>query len=157
NGVPLALRDVATVQVGAALRAGDAIVQGRAGVLLTISSQFGANTMDVTRALEDALADIVPRLESDGITVYPAVHRPATFIERALGNLRDGLAVAALFVLVVLFVFLRNVRAALISFVTIPVSLVAATLALKYAGFTLNAMTLGGLAVAVGVLVDDAI
>jgi CzcA family heavy metal efflux pump len=157
NGVPLALGDVATVQVAAALRAGDATVQGRDGVLLTISSQFGANTMDVTRALEDALADIVPRLAADGITTYPALHRPATFIERALTNLRDGIAIAALLVLVVLFAFLRNVRAALISFVTIPVSLVAATLALKYAGYTLNAMTLGGLAVAVGVLVDDAI
>ncbi|HZF28819.1 MAG TPA: efflux RND transporter permease subunit [Gammaproteobacteria bacterium] len=157
NGVPLVLRDVATVQAAAALRAGDATVQGRDGVLLTISSQFGANTMDVTRALEDALADIVPRLDADGITTYPALHRPATFIERALTNLRDGIAIAALLVLVVLFAFLRNVRAALISFVTIPVSLVAATLALKYAGYTLNAMTLGGLAVAVGVLVDDAI
>ena len=76
----------------AALRAGDALVQGRDGVLLTISSQFGANTMDVTRALEGALADIVPQLAADGITVYPALHRPANFIERALGNLRDGLA-----------------------------------------------------------------
>jgi CzcA family heavy metal efflux pump len=113
--------------------------------------------MDVTRSLEAALADIVPRLESDGITVYPAIHRPATFIERALTNLRDGIAIAAVLVLVVLFLFLRDARAALISFVTIPTSLVAAALVLKMAGLTLNAMTLGGLAVAVGVLVDDAI
>jgi len=157
NGVPLTLGDVARVEFAAALRAGDALVQGRDGVLLTISSQFGANTMDVTRALDAALADIVPQLEADGIAVYPAVHRPANFIERALRNLRNGLGLAAVFVLVVLFAFLRDVRAALISFVTIPLSLVAATLVLRQWGFTLNAMTLGGFAVAVGVLVDDAI
>ncbi|HUQ53065.1 MAG TPA: efflux RND transporter permease subunit, partial [Gammaproteobacteria bacterium] len=157
NGVPLTLGDLASVETASALRAGDALVQGRAGVLLTISSQFGANTMDVTRALETALADIVPQLASDGITVYPALHRPANFIERALGNLRDGLAIAAVLVLVVLFAFLRDVRAALISFITIPLSLIAATLVLGYFGFTLNTMTLGGFAVSVGVLVDDAI
>jgi CzcA family heavy metal efflux pump len=157
DGVPLTLGSVARVAEGAALRAGDAVVQGEPGVLLTISSQFGANTMDVTRALEAALADIVPKLVADGIRVYPAIHRPATFIERALTNLRDGVAVAAVLVLLVLFAFLRNVRAALISFVTIPLSLVAATVALQWVGFTLNAMTIGGFAVAVGVLVDDAI
>jgi CzcA family heavy metal efflux pump len=157
NGVPLAIGDVAHVHVGSALRAGDTLVQGRDGVLLTISSQFGANTMDVTRALERALADLVPRLTADGITVYPALHRPANFIERALGNLRNGLAVAAVFVLVILFAFLRDVRAALISFVTLPLSLIAATLVLDYFGYTLNAMTIGGFAVAIGVLVDDAI
>jgi CzcA family heavy metal efflux pump len=157
NGVPLTIGDLARVEIAAALRAGDSIVQGRDGVLITISSQFGANTMDVTRRLEAALADLVPRLEADGITVYPAIHRPATFIERALTNLRDGIAVAAVLVLVVLFAFMRDARAALISFVAIPTSLVAAALVLKLAGLTLNAMTLGGLAVAVGVLVDDAI
>jgi CzcA family heavy metal efflux pump len=157
NGVPLPIGAFATVTTAAALRAGDALVQGRDGVLLTISSQFGANTMDVTRALEAALADVVPRLTADGITVYPALHRPATFIERALGNLRDGLGVAALLVLVVLFAFLRDARAALISFVTIPLSLLAAALVLRHFGLTLNALTLGGFAVAVGVLVDDAI
>jgi CzcA family heavy metal efflux pump len=157
DGVPLRVGDLATVEITAALRAGDALVQGRDGVLLTISSQFGANTLDVTRALETALADIVPRLTAQGITVYPALHRPATFIERALGNLRDGLGLAAVIVLVVLFAFLRDVRAALISFVTIPLSLVAATLVLARFGLTLNAMTLGGFAVAIGVLVDDAI
>jgi CzcA family heavy metal efflux pump len=157
NGVPLTLADVARVEEGAALRAGDATVQGGPGVLLTISSQFGANTMDVTRALEAALADIIPKLTAEGIRVYPALHRPASFIERALANLRDGVLAAAVLVLVVLFAFLRNVRAALISFVTIPMSLVAATLSLQWAGLTLNAMTLGGFAVAVGVLVDDAI
>jgi len=157
SGVPLKIGDFASVELSAALRAGDALVQGRDGVLLTISSQFGANTLDVTRALEAALADIVPRLTAQGVTVYPALHRPATFIERALGNLRDGLGLAAVIVLVVLFAFLRDVRAALISFITIPLSLVAATLVLAHFGYTLNAMTLGGFAVAIGVLVDDAI
>jgi CzcA family heavy metal efflux pump len=157
GGVPIKIGDVATVAFAPALKAGDALVQGSDGVLLTISSQYGANTMDVTRALEAALADILPRLETDGIRVYPALHRPANFIERALTNLRDGVIVAGVLILVVLLLFLRDVRSALISFVTIPLSLLAAVVALRYFGMTLNMMTLGGLAVATGVLVDDAI
>ena len=82
SGVPLRIGDLATVEISAALRAGDALVQGRDGVLLTISSQFGANTLDVTRALETALADIVPRLAADGITVYPGA-APARDLHRA--------------------------------------------------------------------------
>lgn len=157
NGTPVKLRDLARVEIAPALRAGDTIVQGRPGALLTISSQYGANTMTTTRAVEAALADLIPRLEAQGVTVYPAMHRPANFIERALVNLRDALAVAAVLILVVLFAFLRDLRSALISFVTIPLSLLAAVVVMKHMGHTLNTMTIGGLAVAIGVLVDDAI
>jgi CzcA family heavy metal efflux pump len=157
GGVPIRIADIAAVEIAPALRAGDTIVQGRPGALLTISSQFGANTMTVTHAIESALDELIPSLEAQGITVYPAMHRPANFIERALTNLRDALAVAAVLILVVLFAFLLDLRSAFISFVTIPVSLLAAIVALRYMGYTLNTMTLGGLAVATGVLVDDAI
>jgi len=157
NGVPVLLGDVARVEVGAALRAGEAVVQGRPGVLLTISSQFGANTMTATRALETALTELEPGLTAQGITVYPAIHRPATFIERSLINVRDALVIAAALIFVVLYAFLRDIRSAVISFATIPVSLLAAIVVLGYFGQTLNTMTLGGLAVAIGVLVDDAI
>ncbi len=157
NGVPVLLGNVARIEVGPALRAGEAVVQGELGVLLTISSQFGANTITTTAAVETALAELEPRLVAQGITIYPAIHRPANFIERSLANVRDALAIAALLILVVLYAFLRDVRAALISFVTIPVSLLAAVIVLRYFGETLNTMTLGGLAVAIGVLVDDAI
>jgi CzcA family heavy metal efflux pump len=157
NGVPVTLGDLARVEIGPALRAGEAVVQGKPGVLLTISSQFGANTMTATAAVEAALADLTPNLVSRGITVYPAIHRPANFIERSLINVRDALAIAAVLIIVVLFAFLRDLRSAFISFVTIPVSLLAAVVVLKSSGQTLNTMTLGGLAVAIGVLVDDAI
>jgi len=157
SGVSLRLGDLATVEFGAALRAGDAVVQGKPGVLLTISSQYGANTMTATSAVEAALGELTPRLTAQGVTVYPAIHRPANFIERSLRNLRDALVVAALLILVVLFAFLRDLRSVVISFVTIPVSLLAAILVLQYLGQTLNTLTLGGLAVAIGVLVDDAI
>jgi CzcA family heavy metal efflux pump len=157
NGIPVKVGDLARVETGSALRAGDAVVQGRPGVLLTISSQYGANTMTATQAVEAALAELATSLDAQGVTVYPALHRPANFIERALANLRDALGIAAVLILFVLYAFLRDVRSAFISFVTIPVSLLAAVVVLKHMGETLNTMTLGGLAVAIGVLVDDAI
>jgi CzcA family heavy metal efflux pump len=157
NGTPITLGDLARVEIGAALEAGQAVVQGTPGVLLTISSQYGANTMTATRAVEGALRDLAPRLAAQGITIYPALHRPATFIERALTNLRDSLAIAAVLILLVLLAFLRDWRSAFISFITIPLSLLAAVVVLKHLGLTLNTMTLGGFAVAIGVLVDDAI
>jgi CzcA family heavy metal efflux pump len=157
EGVPVQIGDLGSVTVGAALRAGEAVIQGEPGVLLTISSQYGANTMTTTAAVEAALDELAPRLEEQGITVYSALHRPANFIERALANLRDALVVAAVFILLVLLAFLRDVRSAIISFITIPVSLLAAIVVLEHLGLTLNTMTIGGLAVAVGVLVDDAI
>ena len=88
QGIPIRLSDVATVSEQPSLRVGDAIIQGRPGVLLSMSSQFGANTLEVTRAVEDALAGLVPALNAQGITVYPRMHRPANFIERALQNIQ---------------------------------------------------------------------
>ena len=112
---------------------------------------------DLTHAVEEALADLTPALQAQGITVYPALHRPANFIERALGNLERALLIAALLILALLYLFLRDWRAALITFLAIPLSLLAAIAVLRQAGQTLNTMTLGGFAVALGVLVDDAI
>jgi CzcA family heavy metal efflux pump len=157
QNIPIRLGDVASVAEAPALKVGEAIIQGRPGVLLSMSSQFGANTLDVTHAVEAALANLIPALQADGITVYPNMHRPANFIERALTNIQRSLAIAAAMILLVLFLFLRNWRSALISFLAIPLSLVAGAVVLGYFGQTLNTMTLGGFAVALGVLVDDAI
>ncbi len=157
QGIPIHLGDVASVAEAPSIKVGEAIIQGRPGVLLSLSSQFGANTLDVTHAVEDALAGLIPALRADGITVYPNMHRPANFIERALANIERSLAIAAAMILIVLFLFLRNWRAALISFLAIPLSLVAGAVVLGHFGQTLNTMTLGGFAVALGVLVDDAI
>ncbi len=157
NTLPVTLGDVAQVSEAAGLKVGDALIQGKPGVLLSLSSQFGANTLETTRAVEAALAALTPQLKADGITVFPAMHRPANFIERALGDIQLSLAIAAGLILTVLFLFLRNWRSAVISFLAIPLSLVAAVVVLGRMGETLNTMTLGGFAVALGVLVDDAI
>jgi CzcA family heavy metal efflux pump len=157
GSTPILLRDVADVRVAPALRSGDALVMGKPGVMLSLASQYGANTLTVTLAVERALADLAPALKAQGIVLYPALHRPANFIERALGNLEESLALAAVLILAVLYLFMRDVRAALIAFSAIPLSLLAAVAVLDRLGLTLNTMTLGGFAVALGVLVDDAI
>lgn len=151
------IADVAQVQYGPAIPFGDAVIQGKPGVLLAISSQFGANTLEGTRALESALAELLPRLKARGIDVYPAIHRPATFIERALSNLTNTLAIGALLIAIVLYAFLRDWRSALIAFMAIPLSLLAAVVVLNHFDVALNTLTLGGFAVALGVLVDDAV
>ncbi|HEX4635537.1 MAG TPA: efflux RND transporter permease subunit [Rhizomicrobium sp.] len=154
---PITIGEVAKVSEAPALRSGDAVIMGRPGVMLSLASQYGANTLETTRALEEALAVLTPPLKAEGITVYPALHRPANFIERALSSLEQSLVIAAVLILAVLFLFLRDWRAALITFLAIPLSLLAAVAVLERMGQTLNTMTLGGFAVALGVLVDDAI
>lgn len=157
SGTPILLRDVAAIKIAPALRSGDALVMAKHGVMISTSSQYGANTLQVTLAIEKVLADLEPALKKQGITLYSALHRPANFIERALQNLKESLAIAAVLILAVLYIFLRDLRAALIAFTAIPLSLLAAVAVLRYLGLTLNTMTLGGFAVALGVLVDDAI
>jgi CzcA family heavy metal efflux pump len=157
NDTPILLRDLAEVKIAPALRSGDALVMGKPGVMMSLASQYGANTLTATLAVEKALADLEPALKSRGITLYSRLQRPANFIERALGDLKQSLLIAALLILAVLYLFLRDLRAALIAFTAIPLSLLAAVAALDHMGLTLNTMTLGGFAVALGVLVDDAI
>ncbi len=154
---PVTIGDVAKVSEEPALRSGDAVIMGRPGVLLSLASQYGANTLETTRTLEETLAQLAPALKAEGITLYPALHRPANFVERALGSLEHSLVIAGILILAVLFLFLRDWRSALITFLAIPLSLLAAVAVLERMGQTLNTMTLGGFAVALGVLVDDAI
>ncbi len=157
GGVPVRLRDVATVAEGAEPKFGDALVMGRPGVLMTMLSQYGSNTMEVTTQVEAALADLKPVLEREGIKLYPALHRPATFIEASLRNIGHSLLLGAVLVAAVLFLFLGNFRTALISLTAIPLSLFAAIIVLDRLGVTLNTITLGGLAIALGEVVDDSI
>lgn len=156
-GRNVTLADVATVGVGAAPAFGDARIDAHRGVLVAMTSQYGSNTLEVTHAVERALDELRPMLAAQGVTLVPALHRPATFVEVALANMRDALALGAVLVLAVLVLFLKDWRTALISFVSIPLSLALAVLALRWFGWTINTMTLGGLAVALGVVVDDAI
>ncbi len=157
GGVAIHLSDVADVVEGPAVKAGDALIQGKPGVLLSISGQYGANTLEATRAVEAALAEMRPQLAALGVTVVSPLHRPANFIEHALKDLGQTLVVGSLLILALLVLFLRNWRVAFISFVTIPLSLLAAVIVLEARGVTITTLTLGGFAVALGVLVDDAI
>lgn len=157
GAAPVRLRDVAQVVEGNAPKFGEALIQGRPGVLISISSQYGANTLEVTRRVESALRELRPLFERNRIRVFPRLHRPATFIENALANLRFSLLLGALLVVAVLFPFLGHVRVTLISITAIPLSLLGAILLLDRLGITVNTMTLGGLAIAIGEVVDDAI
>ncbi|MFM7083745.1 MAG: efflux RND transporter permease subunit, partial [Hyphomicrobium sp.] len=157
NGLAIKIKDIAKVTFAPAFKVGDATIMGRPGVLITVSAKFGANTLLATKGVEDAMNDIAPLLEKKNIILYPSLHRPASFVVRSISNLEKALSLGSLLILIVLFLFLRNIRAALISFIAIPLSLLSTIVVLTTFGQTINTMTLGGFALALGVLVDDAI
>ena len=157
GGAPVRIGDVAEVRDGAAPRFGDAMIGGHPGILVETSTQYGANTLDVTRALEQRLQILAPQLAARGVQYHPALLRPASFIESAIAKLRNSLAIGAVLVVVLLMLTLRDWRGALISFGAIPVSLLATVWVLGLGGLSLNTMSLGGLVVALGVVVDDAV
>lgn len=157
NGSNVTLGDVARVQDAPAPQIGAASVSGKPGVSMIVDAAYGANTLEVTRGIDRALADLRPSLEAQGITIYPDVLRAADFIEVALDNVRDSLYIGAILVVVVLFLFLFNLRTAAISCTAIPLSLLAAVIALEKMGLSLNTLTLGGLSIALGEVVDDAV
>jgi CzcA family heavy metal efflux pump len=157
GGAPARLRDVAEVVAAAAPKFGDAAINGKPGVVLVVSRQVDADTPNTTRRLEDELERLRPLLERQGITYHPALFRQASFIEHAVGNVTHSLFLGAVFVCLVLFVFLFDLRIAFISLTAIPLSLLGAVAVLWAFGVSLNTLTLGGLAIAVGEVVDDAI
>ncbi|MDB6057946.1 MAG: heavy metal efflux pump, cobalt-zinc-cadmium [Verrucomicrobiales bacterium] len=157
EGKTVRLKDVANVVDGIEPKFGDSLIMGRPGVLLTVSGQYGANTLEVTRALESALEEMKPLFANDGIQYVPHLHRPANFIQTGLRNVQFSLLLGGALVAVILFLFLLDVRSALISFLSIPLSLLTAVIILNYFDVTINTMTLGGFAVAIGVVVDDGI
>ena len=157
DGQTVRLKDVAKVVEGAEPKFGDALVMGERGVILLVSSQFGANTMNVTRNVEAALNELSPAFAAENITVNPRLFRPANFIEASIRNVDQSLLIGGVLVAVVLFFFLLDWRTALISFTSIPLSLLAAVIVLDRCGVSLNTLTLGGFAIAIGVVVDDAV
>jgi CzcA family heavy metal efflux pump len=157
EGHSVRLKDVAQVLEGPEPKFGDALIQGQPGVLMATASQYGANTMEVTLAVEAALDEMKPMFEKEGVKLYPSLHRPATFIEASLKNIEHSLYLGAVLVAVVLFLFLGHFRTAFISLTAIPLSLLSAIILLEKFGVTLNTITLGGLAIAIGEVVDDAI
>jgi CzcA family heavy metal efflux pump len=157
SGSPLRLRDFATVTEGAAPKFGDTLIMGKPGVMLGLSSQYGANTLEVTRAAEAEIDSMRPALAARGVTLYAGLHRPANFIENALSGVRRDVLLGAVLIAVLLFLFLRDVRSVAVAFASIPLALLSAVIVVNSLGWTINTMTLGGLAVALGVVVDDAI
>jgi len=157
GGLPVRLEDVALVRDGAEPRFGDALIAGKPGILVETSTQFGANTLDVTRALEERLDALAPALAKQGVQYHPALLRPASFIESAIEKLRNSLLIGTVLVVGLLLLTLRDWRGALVSFSAIPLALLTTVWILQAVGFSLNTMTLGGLVVALGVVVDDAV
>jgi CzcA family heavy metal efflux pump len=157
GGSPVRLGDVATIREGAEPRVGDALIAGKPGILIETSTQFGANTLEVTRALEERLDALAPALAKQGVQYHPALLRPASFIESAIDKLRNSLLIGAVLVVTLLLITLRDWRGALVSFSAIPLALLTAVWILQASGMSLNTMTLGGLVVALGVVVDDAV
>lgn len=157
GGAVLRLGDVGRVVDGAQPRIGGAAIEGTQGVILDIDAQLGANVRDVSAAVEQALQQLEPTMRTEGLVLHPALFRPATFINVALRNVEHSLLIGGILVACVLLLFLADLGAAAVSLTAIPLSLLAAIVALHYFGFTVNTLTLGGLAIAIGEVVDDAI
>ncbi|MGZ5913963.1 MAG: efflux RND transporter permease subunit [Hyphomicrobium sp.] len=157
GGSSVLLKDVADVVNAPEPAIGGAAVQGKPGVVLLVSGQLGANTIDVSDRIEDALADLKPVIKKEGVELRADLFRPADFIGISTRNVQKSLLLGGVLVVVVLILFLFDLRTATISCMAIPLSLLAAIVVLNSLGATLNAMTLGGLAIAIGEVVDDAV
>lgn len=157
DGLSVRLKDIADVREGAAPKFGDAQINGTSGLVLLAFSQYQANTLEVTHALEAALQQMKPALATEHIEINAQLFRPANFIQASLRNVEHSLLIGGALVAVVLFLFLFDLRTAFISFVSIPLSLLAAVVVLNWFGVSVNTITLGGFAIAIGVVVDDAI
>ncbi|WP_459993162.1 efflux RND transporter permease subunit [Methylosoma difficile] len=153
----LTLGEVASIRYAPEPPIGAAQIMGKSGIVMMVIGQLGANTLTVSKQVEQALQEFAPIFRAADINFYPHLFRPADYIERSLDNLSEHLLIGCLFVLIILFLFLFNFRTALISALAIPVSLMGATLVLLEAGTNLNIMVLGGLTIALGEVVDDAI
>ena len=153
----LTLGAVARVVAAPPPAIGGALVGTKPGLLLVVGTQYGANTLAVTHGLDRALATLAPAFKRDAIEVQPDGLRPASFIDTALRDVRNSLSIGAVLIVLVLYLALRNWRTALVSFAAIPLSLLAAALMLDHLGFSLNTLSLGGLAIALGEVVDDAV
>ena len=157
DGAPVTLEDIADVKVGAQQpKLGLASEKGKPAVLVTVTKQPNTGTIELTEQLEAALNDLKKNLPKD-VQISTDIFRQSRFIESSISNVQESLYEGALFVVIVLFLFLANTRTTLISLVTLPLSLVVAILVLHYMGLSINTMSLGGMAIAIGSLVDDAI
>ena len=157
NGMPVMLRDIAEVKIGdKAPKMGVASLKGKPCVVMTVTKQPNTSTLDLSKQIDAALLDVQKSLPKD-VSLTTDVYRQERFITSSIDNVKKSLYEGGFFVVIVLFLFLMNVRTTVISLVTIPVSLVVSIVTLHLLGLTINTMSLGGMAIAIGSLVDDAI
>lgn len=156
NGKPIRIRDVADVEIGSAIKMGHASVNNKPAVIVSVSKQNGANTLEVTRKIEKNLEELKKTLPKD-VKLNVNIFKQADFIETSVNNVKNALLEGGIFVVIILFLFLGNVRVTIISLLAIPLSLLGSVLVLNILGLNINTMSLGGMAIAVGSLVDDAI
>lgn len=156
NGYPVTIADVAKIKIGAAIKIGDGSLRGDPAVILTVMKQPNTNTLELTGKIDEAMQGLAHTLPAD-VKVNTQIFRQADFINASITNIQKTLIEGSFFVVIILFVFLMNWRATVISLIAIPISLLVAILTLKWLGFTINTMSLGGMAIAIGDLVDDAI
>jgi Cu(I)/Ag(I) efflux system membrane protein CusA/SilA len=157
NDIPVLLENIAEVKIGnKAPKLGMASERGKPAVLITVTKQPATSTLQLTDRLDQSVVELQKTLPSD-VKISTDIFRQARFIESSIDNIKQSLYEGAVFVVIILFLFLMNVRTTLISLVTIPLSLLVSILTLKFMGLTINTMSLGGMAIAIGSLVDDAI
>ena len=156
NGLPVTVADVADLQIGSAVKMGYAYMNATPGVLLSVSKQPNINTLEVTRKIEQNLENISKTLPSD-VKLNSRVFRQADFIEASVNNVGKALLEGALFVVIILALFLGSFRTTVISVTALPLSLLGSVIVLYFLGMNINTMTLGGMCIAIGSLVDDAI
>ena len=156
NRVPILVRDVAAIAIDAATKIGDGSVNARPAVVISIQKQPGANTLELTERIEATLDEIQQTLPA-GMMINSHIFRQADFIQIAIDNVMIALRDGAILVVIILILFLGNMRTMVISLAAMPLSLIAAIFVMKLFDITLNTMTLGGMAIAIGAIVDDAI
>lgn len=156
NGHPIRIGDIAEVKIGASDKIGDGSLNGEPSIIMTITKQPGVNTINLTEEIDQALMDMKSSLPA-GIELHTEIFRQADFIQASIDNLQTTLLEGAFFVVLVLFLFLMNWRTTIISLLAIPLSLLVSFMVLRIFGYTINTMSLGGMAIAIGALVDDAI
>lgn len=156
GNTPITIADVAEVRTGPAPKIGDGALMGQPAVIMTVMKQPNANTLTLTEKIDVSMASMQQQLPA-GVKLNTHIFRQSTFIQASIDNLQKTLLEGAFFVSIILFLFLWNWRTTVISLIAIPVSLLVTIIFLKIFGFTINTMSLGGMAIAIGALVDDAI